>query len=125
MCDKHASFFGVARTYQCQYHGRFTSTVPVCPECGHGEYVTEVAPMEVPRRITPVREPVCAPRAAHLVTRRLSEPSRYFFLCGLWLGQVLFEQRSGIVFVPSIMRDEHSGQSFPVGRALMASLQFG
>jgi hypothetical protein len=45
--------------------------------------------------------------------------------CGLWLGQALFEQRSGMVFVPSIISDWHMGQILPVGLALMAFLQLG
>lgn len=52
----------------------------------------------------------------------------YFFgssLCGLWLGQVLFEHRSGMVFVPSILRLPQSSQILPVGLALMAFLQSG
>ena len=48
-----------------------------------------------------------------------------FSLCGLWLGQVLSEQRSGIVFVPSIMRDLHTLHFLPVGFALIAYLQSG
>ena len=46
-------------------------------------------------------------------------------LCGLWFGQVLSEHLSGIVFVPSIISDLHSGQRLPVGFALMAYLQLG
>jgi hypothetical protein len=53
----------------------------------------------------------------------------YYFvpssLCGLWLGHCFWEQRSGIVFVPSIIRALHMGQRFPVGRALMAFLHSG
>ena len=58
--------------------------------------------------------------------RRLRIPITYFGnLCGLWLGQALFEHLSGMVFVPSIMRELHIGQIFPVGRALIAFLQSG
>ena len=54
-------------------------------------------------------------------------PFDYFFssLCGLWLGQSLFEHLSGIVFVPSIINDLHSGQIAPVGFALIAFLHLG
>jgi hypothetical protein len=37
----------------------------------------------------------------------------------------LFEQRSGIVFVPSIISEPQSLQILPVGRALIAFLQSG
>lgn len=46
-------------------------------------------------------------------------------LWGLWLGQLLSEHLSGIVFVPSIISAPHMGQVRPVGFALMAYLQSG
>lgn len=53
----------------------------------------------------------------------------YFFslssLWGLWLGHSFFEHRSGMVFVPSIMRALHRGQRLPVGFALIACLHSG
>jgi hypothetical protein len=51
--------------------------------------------------------------------------SIFGILCGLCIGQDLLLQRSGIVFVPSIIRLPHSLQMFPVGLALMAYLQAG
>ncbi|TSC52557.1 MAG: hypothetical protein LiPW41_327 [Parcubacteria group bacterium LiPW_41] len=60
------------------------------------------------------------------IKKRASINWLYFFiLWGLWFGHFLFEQRSGIVFVPSIMSAPHSGQMFPVGFDLMISLQSG
>lgn len=52
-------------------------------------------------------------------------PGYLVSLCGLCIVHALFEQRSGIVLVPSIMRDPHSLQRFPVGFALIAFLQSG
>jgi len=52
----------------------------------------------------------------------------YFFaltLSGRCIGQFLSLQRSGMVFVPCIMRDLHMGHFLPVGFALMAYLQSG
>jgi hypothetical protein len=46
-------------------------------------------------------------------------------LCGLWFAHALLLQRSGMVFVPAIMRDWQRGQIAPVGRALIACLQSG
>src|SRR3989338_11338680 len=48
-----------------------------------------------------------------------------FNLCGLWFGHVLFEHRSGMVFVPSIIRLPHRSQMRPVGFAFIAYLQSG
>jgi hypothetical protein len=49
----------------------------------------------------------------------------YLILSGRWLGQILLEHLSGIVFVPSIMSDWQRGQIFPVGLALIAFLHLG
>ena len=50
----------------------------------------------------------------------------YFLsLCGLCIGQALFEHLSGIVLVPSIMSDPHISHTRPVGFALMAFLHSG
>ena len=46
-------------------------------------------------------------------------------LSGLWFGQSLSEHRSGMVLVPSIIRDPQVGQSLPLGLALIAYLHFG
>jgi len=46
-------------------------------------------------------------------------------LCGLCIGHALFEHLSGIVFVPSIIKDPHSLQMAPVGFALIAFLHSG
>lgn len=46
-------------------------------------------------------------------------------LWGLCIGQALLLQRSGIVLVPSIMRELHIWQIFPVGLALIAFLHSG
>ena len=51
----------------------------------------------------------------------------YYFsnLCGLCIGQFLSLQRSGMVFVPSIISFPHIGQRLPVGRVLVIRLQSG
>src|SRR3989344_402054 len=46
-------------------------------------------------------------------------------LCGLWFGHCLFEQRSGIVLVPSIFKLPQSSQSLPVGLLFVIFLQSG
>ena len=46
-------------------------------------------------------------------------------LWGLCIAHSLLLQRSGIVFVPSIMSEPQVGHTFPVGFALMANLHFG
>lgn len=52
-------------------------------------------------------------------------PTYALSLCGLCIAHCLFEQRSGIVFVPSIMREPQSLQMAPVGFALIAFLHSG
>ena len=51
--------------------------------------------------------------------------SIFGILWGLCIMQDLFEQRSGMVFVPSIIKLPHSLQILPVGLALIANLQLG
>src|SRR3989344_5244724 len=62
-----------------------------------------------------------------LTLLRAQDIQNYLFasLCGLWFGHDLYEQRSGMVLVPSIMSEPHISQRRPVGRALIAVLHVG
>lgn len=66
-----------------------------------------------------------SPRPLALATKVASYKTYFFSLCGLWFGQDLFEQRSGMVLVPSIIRLPQRSQIFPVGFAFIAFLQAG
>src|SRR3989344_5180013 len=73
--------YAADRVFFCFFHGRFRATVPICPECGHGKYVIEQTPVEVPiRRIEPTREPVCStlPGVVAGPTRRFWAPRLFF-----------------------------------------------
>lgn len=60
---------------------------------------------------------------------KLMQRLRDYFLSSILSGrkflQILFEHLSGIVFVPSIIKDWHSSQILPVGLAFIANLHFG